>query len=156
MPDPAGEIERRMRPGAWDSVGFLLDNDSLRETVAADDAACRRLGTTPEAIGLRLVELLRDSAGSDAGRPVRRGDVAVEIIRQRGMVTCPWAPEEFAACQTGPEGRPTANQFRIVGHGHVLTGFELSAHLIAAHAFFGGIGTRFRIEPADAVVALES
>jgi hypothetical protein len=37
--------------------------------------------------------------------------------------------------------------------GVVVSGFELSAHLISEHGFFGGIGTVFRIEP-EALAAL--
>jgi hypothetical protein len=35
-----------------------------------------------------------------------------------------------------------------------LEGFELSIHLIRDHAFFGGPGTRFRIDPERAVAIL--
>lgn len=148
------EIERRLRPGAWDSAGFLLHDESLTERIALDLEDCARLGASPESIGRRMAELFSSAAESDIGRPLRSGDFQVEILHQRGLMTCPWAPDEFEACPVAPAGRPTANRFRLVRGGEVLEGFELSAHLIGAHRFFGGTGTRFRIEPAHAAAAL--
>jgi hypothetical protein len=148
------EIERRLRPGAWDTAGFLLPDESLAERIAEDIDTCARLDASPEAIGLRLADLLSSAAETDFARPQRHGEFQVVIVHQRGLLTCPWAPDEFETCPVTPEGSPTANRFQINRGGHMLEGFQLSAHLIGAHSFFGGTGTRFRIEPAHAAPIL--
>jgi len=151
------DIEQRMRPGGWDTSGFLLPGSGLAEVLAADADLVRRHGLDPEQVGGGLADLLLAGAGSDRGRPVRIGDHNVEILRQRGLITCPWAPEEFEACHVGVGGHPTANRFHIEllsSHAR-LDGFELSAHLMRDHGFFGGPGTRFRLEPDQVVEVLD-
>lgn len=148
------EIESRLRPGAWDTEGFLLHGESLTEQIARDLADCTRLGVTPQTIGLRLAELIGAAVESDVGRAVRIDDYDVDVIRQRGLMTCPWAADEFHACPVAPAGWPTANRFRLRRGVDVIEGFELSAHLIGAHQFFGGVGTRFRIDPRRAAAIL--
>lgn len=149
------DIERRMQPGAWDPAGFLLPGQSLRDCLAADARTCARLGIEPGTLGARLLDLLATGRDSEPGSSGSRGGRKVTIMRQRGMITCPWAPDEYETCPAGPGGRPTANRFRIVVDGVALDGFELSAHLIAAHGFFGSAGTRYRIEPQDALTATD-
>jgi hypothetical protein len=138
-----------MRPGAWDPAGFLAPGSSLADTLARDAAEVARLGMDLPTIGQRLQELLQAAAGSDAFHPAPIGEYDVEVLRQRGLITCPWAPEEHEACSAGGGARPTANRF-IIRHrpsGNRVEGFELSIHLIRDHGFFGGPGTRFRIDP---------
>jgi hypothetical protein len=144
------EIERRMQPGAWDGAGFLRPGTSLPAVQAQDAETTRRLGLDAQTIGARLGEQLDAAADSDMGRPVTVGDLRVELLRARGFLTCPWAPEEFEPCPVGLGGRATANRFTITdASGRRLSGYELSAHLIRDHAFFGGPGTRYRLEPAE-------
>jgi hypothetical protein len=142
-------VERRMQPGAWDPSGFLTPGSSLADVLARDADTVRRLGMELPVIGEKLQELLRAGGGSDVFQPTVVGDYAVEVLHQRGLITCPWAPEEFEACPVGQGARPTANRF-IIRHrpsGTRIEGFELSIHLIRDHGFFGGPDTRFRIDP---------
>ena len=142
------EVERRMQPGAWDGPGFLRPGTSLLAVIAEDADTARGLGVDVGTIGGRLGELLDAGEGSDLGRPATVGPFRVEIVRGRGFLTCPWAPEEFSPCPVGLGGGSAANRFTIAGEaGHRLEGYELSAHLIRDHGFFGGPGTRYRLEP---------
>jgi len=145
-----------MQPGAWFTHGFLLRGTPLAEVLAEDARTLTALGVTAEEVGLRLTELLGFSAKSDWFRPARTGDYKVEIRRRRGLIACPWAPDEFEPCAIGQGGHPTANQFLIrrKGSRQRLEGYELSAHLIRDHAFFGGPGSVFRVEPEKAVEVL--
>lgn len=145
-----------MRPGIWDTAGFLAAGQSLRDVVEADAEELRARGTDPTLVGRQLADLLDAAGASDLGRPVRVDDLDVEIHRQRGVITCPWAPEEFTACPVGRGSFATADRFAIRhrGSGLVLQGFVLSGHLIGDHGFFGGPGTRFRLEPADLLALL--
>lgn len=150
------EIEQRMQPGAWDSHGFLLPGVSLADVVADDAARLAALGVTAAEVGQKLAEVLASGASSDWLRPFKAGPFNVEILRRRGFITCPWALEEFQACAVGHPFAATANQFRIVRRatGQQLDGFVLSSHLIQSHGFFGGPGSRYRIEPQQAVALL--
>ena len=149
-------VEKRMQPGAWFASGFLLENTSLAEVLENDRRTLVALNVTSEQIGLRLAELLEQAGKSDWFWPLRTAEYKVEMRRRRGFITCPWAPDEFEPCVIGHLTRPTANQFVIQHRGvrERLEGFELSVHLIRDHAFFGGPGSRFRIEPERAVAVL--
>lgn len=154
-PDLA-EIERRMRPGVWDTAGFLTQGASLAAVLAADRQILTRRGTDSAALGAGLAAVLAGASAADLGRPAHVGPHEVEILRERGFITCPWAPGEFEACLVGTGTRPTANRFSIVhsASGHRLDGFELSAHLIRDHGFFGGPGTRYRLDPLDVLAVV--
>ena len=148
-----------MRPGAWTVTGFLAADASLGEVLAADGAELERLSVRAGELGERLRELLERGSKSDWFRGKRVGEHRVELHRRRGLLTCPWAREEFAACPVGRGSGPTSNEFVLV---HVpsrarLEGLELHAHLIGDHGFFGGPGTEYRLEPESvAAVVLPS
>ena len=145
-----------MQPGAWFASGFLLENTSLAEVLDHDRRTLTALSVTAEEIGQKLAELLGQAGKSDWFWPFRTAEYKVEIRRRRGFITCPWAPDEFQPCTVGHMTPPTANQFLIRRRGvrQRLEGFELSAHLIRDHEFFGGPGSRLRIEPEQAVAVL--
>jgi hypothetical protein len=145
-----------MQPGAWFTHGFLVMGTPLVDVLAEDAHTLIELRVTAEQIGCRLAELLQSAAKSDWFRPFRTGGYGVEIHRRRGLIACPWASDEFESCATGKGGHPTANQFviRRKGTRQRLEGYELSVHLIRDHAFFGGPGSVFRVEPRQAVAVL--
>jgi hypothetical protein len=113
-------------------------------------------GTNAATVGHRRAELLSAARGSDVGRALRLDLVDVEVYRQRGLITCPWASDEFESCEIGEGSPPAANRFLIRHRSSqvVLQGFELSADLIRDHGFFGGPSTRFRIEPTELTLLL--
>ena len=147
-----------MRPGGWHSVPMLGAGESLADLIAADARLLAERGVDSRALGTRLGEVLRAAASSDWQRPVTVDQLTVELHRNRGVMTCPWAAEEHESCGRGDGGRGAgANEFSLRGAGgEQLEGFVLSAHLIAEHGFFGGRETRFRIEPDRLATALGS
>jgi hypothetical protein len=136
-------VSRRMRPGAWDAGGFLGRDEVLDDLIQADLATCAVLATTPEALGSGLLDLLADS------------DPAVTIVPGEEAISCPWALEQDEVCLRGPGGAPNGDHFTVTIGDLTLEGYVLSAHLIAVHQFFGGLESRFRIEPAQAHTLLE-
>lgn len=150
------EIERRMWPGGWSTRPLLRRGDSLVRLLDEDAGKLRDSSITAEVLGQSLADLLQQAARSDWFRPFRHPSLDVEVHRRRGFITCPWAPERDEKCPVGRGGRATANEFLIRHHssGRALNGFELSAHLIRDHGFFGGPGTPFRIEPLDLALIL--
>jgi hypothetical protein len=149
-------IQARMQPGAWEYDGYLRRETDLAGLLKSDGERMRALGVEPRSVGVKLRELLTAAGSSDFARPRRVGDYQVEIHRKRGMITCPWAPGEMEVCQAGHGSFATANRFSIKHKPsrRSLTGFELTVHMIEGHGFFGGPGTRFRIEPEDTVALL--
>jgi len=154
-------VTRRMRPGAWDTDGFLADDESLAERVAADLATCTALGTTPAIMGRRLLDLLGEATRPvdavpavddevDVERSVTVGAHQVTIRPGAARATCPWSIEQDEVCLRGPGGNPSGDEFTIERGGRSLDGLTLSAHLIGEHRFFGGLESRFRIDPAQA------
>ena len=141
-----------MRRGVWDASGFLADDEVLADRIEADLAICAELDTTPEALGARLLDLLAEDGSSVTIEP---GDDVDGTDGPGGAVTCPWALEQDEVCLWGPGGNPSADRFTIVLGDRTLDGYTLSAHLIANHRFFGGLRSRFRIDPMQARAILE-
>jgi hypothetical protein len=164
MASDRGAVSRRMRPGAWDEHGFLGENEGLSERIDTDVETCAQLGTTPEALGKRLLRLLAQASAPNADPgDVEAGPGAshdqepepvVTIDRHPGGITCPWALELDEVCLGGPGGAPSADRFTITVDGESLEGLVLSVHLIANHRFFGGLDSRFRIDPARALAVV--
>jgi len=145
-----------MLPGGWHSRPLLLHGQSLEAVLEQDARRLGDLGIRAEALGQALTDVLDQAKDSDWFRAFRLSHLDVEIRRRRGFITCPWAAEETEKCMAGKGGRATANQFllRHRDSGLVLSGFQISAHLIRDHAFFGGPGTAFRLKPGDLAVVL--
>ncbi len=146
-----------MRAGGWYVTPMLTADESLQARIAADPEALRARGIAAVELGHRLGELLEAGRDSDWFAPAVEGEFMVEVRKRRGILTCPWAPEEYASCGKGDGGkRAGANQFlvRNAASGLTLEGFVLSAHLIAEHEFFGGSNTPFRIEPLQLAALL--
>ncbi len=137
-------VSRRMRPGAWDADGFLGPDEVLDDRIDGDAAICAELATTPDALGARLLDVLAEDG---PGVTIVAGD--------EPAISCPWALEQDEVCLRGPGGAPTSDRFTVTFGERTLEGYALSAHLIAVHGFFGGLGSRFRIDPvrADALLA---
>lgn len=140
-----------MLPGGWHSRPLLLPGQPLETILDQDAQRLRTLGISAETLGQALAQVLAQASDSDWFRPFRHSQLDVEVRRRRGFITCPWAVDETEKCVIGQGGRATANEFVIRNRdtGLVISGFEISAHLIRDHSFFGGPGTAFRLEPPD-------
>ena len=125
---------------------------SVRDVAAAvqaeDAEPTRRLGLDPQMIGARLGGLLEAAADSDVGpagdgRRLPGGALAGARVPDMPVGT---------RGVRGVPGRARRPRYREPLHDHRCPcggslGYELSAHLIRDHAFFGGPGTRYRLEP---------
>ncbi len=141
------EMYSHLGPSRFSALGFLGEDAREYEEILADDAgALERLGVTRE----RLVEKLRvvfDLALKEGGDPVQAGPESIaECLECRGRVPSPFPGE----------GTFPKHQVRVFReHGSeslVIT--PLALHLIERHGFFQGIGSPFRIDPAQAVAML--
>jgi len=150
MEPSTAELEARMREGGWYTQPLLGSAESLTARIEEDCRQLHALELSAADLGAALVELLEAATRSDWHRPARVGTNLVEIHHRRGVISCPWADQEYEPCSRGDGGqRAGLHQFHIHNrrNGQQLGGFVFTAHLIREHSFFGGLHSVFRIEP---------
>ena len=131
-----------MAPGVLSRDGFLgTDSRPLEEILEADAAAVARLGATHQKFGRELEKIIRVARAS-LGAKVLIGDRFRAVHKEAmGRIPCPWAH-----CGTFAKGHvellDTQSGLRIM-----FT--ALNVHMIAAHGFYQGRGSRYRLEPAE-------
>lgn len=143
----AKRLEKVLRCSRLVAGGFMgKDSRILEEIIEADGAELTRLGTTPEAIGVRMREMTE--RGREGLGTAVRFDPKREVVvdENRGQTVCPWP-------HAG--GYPkTVTTLRRLDTGETAMWSELSRHLIEAHGFFQGRGSPFRLEPRELVSIL--
>jgi len=133
----------RMAPGVLCREGFLgTDARPLQEILDTDRSTLERLGCTHEQLAERLGRVC-EAAMAACGAPVsvEGGRLMAEYREAMGQIPCPWAD---AARRPKGEVECTDPQ---TGRSLVYT--PLAVHLIEAHGFYQGRGSRYRLEPAD-------
>jgi len=112
----------------------------LREIIESDRWAVEKLGTTSRAIAKVLAEAL-SKAMSAYGTAVRIGEhLVAEAYEARGKIPSPFGDGVY------PKGQVKITDSRS---GKSILISPLSVHMIEAQGFFGGEGSRYRIEPAE-------
>ena len=141
-------ILENMAAGVLSRDGFLgSDGRPVAEILDADNAAVTELGVTHEDIARRLEQILR-TATDALGRPVSVGPGQTAVYREAmGRIPCPWG-----GCGVVPKGEVELTDER---DRHVLRFTPLSVHLIRAHGFYQGRGSRYRLSPRDLVQRLD-
>ena len=145
--DPMDQVAAALKPGAISRDGFLgKDRRRLATILAADDAEVRRHGLTHAALAARLT-VFRDAAVAAFGEWAEvppHFEVQAESVR--GGLPCPFGdPGLHAKTNVTVRNRTTGREFRFT---------DLNLHLIAAHGFYEGRGSPFRVEPADVIAVL--
>lgn len=133
------EIEQRMAPGAWTADGFLGDDPLGIERIEADRGTLDRLGVAPGDLGNMLQGMWREGC-TRFGCPLEAaGGIRVQVDEAKGSLACPF----------GHKGTYGKGLMQVTLDDKTLRFSPLSIHMIAEHGFFGGIGSPFRVEPAD-------
>jgi len=101
----------------------------------------KRLERFPEAPWpRRMNEVLRKAVGA-FGAPVKVGDhLTAEYREAMGRIPCPFGDGVF------PKGEVELTDSRS---GRTIRMTPLSVHMIGAHRFYQGAGSRYRTEPAE-------
>jgi hypothetical protein len=139
----------RMMPGVLSKDGFLgSDPRPLEEILDADRSAVASLGASHQELAQRLREVL-EKAQAALGTPVQVGP-GLQAVHHEGMgrIPCPFGSAQgrpFGGCGTFPKGEAELTD-PATGERVFLT--ALGVHLIAAHGFYQGKGSRYRLEPA--------
>jgi len=140
-------IEELMRSSRIVAGGFLgHDRRPLEEIIEADAADLTHLGVTCADLAERMRELSR-IARTGLGSFVAAGeDLEVAADDNRGVLICPWAD--------GVRPFKTVTTARRTDTGEAIRWSDLSIHFIAAHGFFQGRGSAFRLDPRTLVAML--
>lgn len=140
------KVMERMAPGVFCNEGFLgEDTRPLGEILDEDRSTLVGLGVSAGAIGEGLAKIL-DQAESAYGGTVEVSPAGQAVFHEAmGRIPCPFGDGVFHKGQvewTLPDGRV----FRFT---------PLSVHLVTAHGFFQGRGSRYRLDPKEIADALE-
>lgn len=145
-----GEIEARMRPGAFSKVGFLGPDERLRDVIAMDSEVLRKLNLTCAEIASKLDDLIT-AAEISPNRQARLGTLQCRIQVYQGFQICPWAPAPpRVRCSAGPGVRHASVDWWLANakmHEEMM-GPGLIVHLIRDHHFFEGPASPNRVDPA--------
>lgn len=141
--------ERRLRsnfePGAFSRDGFLGDDDRhVHDIIEADARALMRRGITPAALADRLQYFIEEGK-KGLETAVDLGEHTVRVVWRRGMMPCPFGDRglhhKIVATVTN---KALDRSIRYS---------QLNVHMLRAHGFLEGRGSRFRLDP-DTVLEL--
>ena len=122
------------------------DPRSLEEIIAADAATVEQSGRSIPEIVTRMWEIT-DAARQGLETSVPVGDhLEARVVEARGRIPCPW-PHAGRYPKRVVHARRTDSDVSVEWS-------ELNIHLIEAHGFFEGRGSRFRIEPAELIAVI--
>lgn len=141
------QLEALLRSSTIVAGGFMgTDPRPLIEIIEADVAEAAMLGHAPAQIGQAMAAIAAKAvAGLGTPVAIRPGLEAV-AEESRGLLVCPWT------CHVHPS--KTVTTVAMAATGVTLRWSDLSMHMIAAHGFFQGRGSAFRLEPRDLVAIL--
>ena len=135
-------IVERMATGVLSRDGFLgTDFRPLEEILEADGAAVTRLGSSHQELGRELEKVFL-AARAALGTKVLVGDSFNAVHKEAmGRIPCPWGH-----CGTFAKGHV---ELVDIQSGLRIMFTALSVHMIAAHGFYQGRGSRYRLEPNE-------
>lgn len=151
------EVEARMRPGNFSQAGFLGAQESLRQVLEADARTLTELGVSADALADSLGQLL-DAAITSTRTITSAGPYKVRLKRYKGPQICPFAPQPHEnPCPGRGDKRFASIDWNISNprNGIHLSGPGLIVHLIAAHSFFEGLASPYRVPPHKLAELLE-
>jgi hypothetical protein len=138
------KVMERMRPGVLCLDGFLgADSRTPWEIIDADSAIVEQLGLNHDEIAEGLREIL-GAAAAGMGALVRVGPddrLEADYREAMGRIPSPWSGEGVF-----PKGEVSLSD---PATGTTLHFTPLSVHLIEAHGFYQGRGSRYRLEPDE-------
>lgn len=137
-------LEEILRSSELVAGSFMGDDPRpVSEVIEADAAELFRLDVTVEQLAKRMEEVTA-AAEKGLGNWVRLDDgLEAKIDEARGLLPCPWPHERRFYKRVTAVRHPGADR--------TARWSDLSRHMIAAHGFFQGRGSAFRIEPAEIV-----
>lgn len=123
------------------------DRRQLNEIIRSDEETVKSLNLTHKKIAERMMEF-REKGQKGLGDYVKVAPhFEVRCDVERGKLPCPFGEPGMH--------RKTNTGVRSLGTGKEISFSDLNIHMIAAHGFYEGKGSPFRLEPADLAEILE-
>lgn len=137
-----------MRPGVITLEGFLgTDIRGLDGILDDDDGTVGRMGLTHEEIA-RKMNTLKQAGAEGLGEFIKvPPHFEVKVDSVRGKLPCP-----FSHPGIYPKTNTTVVNTKLDKE---IIYTDLHIHMIEAHGFYEGRGSRFRLEPKELVEILE-
>ena len=133
------KIQENMQPGAFSAEGFLgEDSRNLVDILREDNETVLKLGYQHQDIAARMRELTK-LAEPGLGRPADAGSGMVSSDDNRGKIPCPFRDRYYANKRN--------TQFISKKDGTVINWTDLHIHMIEAHGFYEGKGSKLRLDP---------
>ena len=137
------QIQANMQPGALSAEGYLgEDQRNLADILFADSQTVQNRGYTHQAIADQM-RRLTEAGKPELGRPLSLGDFEVTVMDHRGRIPCPFRDRHGAAKSITTAVRQP--------DGLTMTWTDLHIHMIDAHGFYEGRGSKFRLEPEQLI-----
>ncbi len=128
-----------LRAGILARDGFMGHDTRPYPQIIQDDAEILgELNLTPEDLAGELLNLTE--AGLEGmGEWIQVGEYEVKVEEYMGKIGCPFRDHRAAKRNTTLKNRK----------GEELVYTDLAVHLILKHGFFQGLGSPYRLEPAE-------
>lgn len=140
------EVQKKLAPGVLTLKGFLGDDSrDLAEIIGTDQQTLSIHGVTHSVLSAALRNLTVRGTDLMEGEVCLDDRFLVRVRDDRGRIPCPWRDGMFTKDDTEMRDQVTGKTFRWN---------SLSLHLIEVHGFYMGIGSDYRIDPEDLIVAL--
>lgn len=141
-------IQQQMAPGVITLDGFLgTDTRNLIDIIRADEVRVHALNVTHEAIAERM-QYFRDAGLDGLGEFLKvDGTFEVRVDSVRGKLPSPFGGRGMYE-KVNTTVRNLTNEREV-------TYTDLHIHFVRDHGFYEGLGSPFRLEPADLVAALD-
>jgi len=141
------KLEAMLRSSVFVAGGFMgADSRCVTEVIDADAAELARLGVTAQQVAARMQEVT-DAAAKGLENWVSIGGAQEARVEEaRGVIPCPWSDAHHACKRVTMVRRKDSDR--------LIRWSDLNIHMIGVHTFFEGVGSSFRVEPAELVAAL--
>ncbi len=114
---------------------------TLRQLLDDDRALVYGLDLDLDSITRLLEKLYLEGSKGFGDQVLVEGKYHVSVREDRGKIPCPWGDRFFS-----PKATVFAENMR---NGRKIKYSVLGLHMIRRHGFFQGVGSPFRIDPAD-------
>lgn len=135
-----------LQPGRRSNAGFLGKGEQFEDVVAKDSQTLAELGVTHEDIAERLRSIITAPGKKDGRVTIIDDAYKLKGAAWMGYQDCPWDDDERTDLDYFVEQIATGREISFSG---------LLPHLIADHKFFEGRGTRYRLDPLEAILVLD-
>ncbi|MGC8954851.1 MAG: hypothetical protein ACP5JS_02015 [Fervidobacterium sp.] len=132
------KAQENMKPGKITADGFLGDDDrNIVDIIEADEEEFQFLDLDFVEVAKLMRKIMKEGL-KGFGEAIRYDKWEVKVDEARGFLPCPF--------QDGIFRKRVAVVRNLINNEEIMYS-ELSIHLLAAHHFLQGKGSKFRLEP---------